>query len=328
MKEFSNDNMPLVTILVVTYNSSKYILETLESAKLQNYQNIELIVTDDCSTDLTVDICANWIKTNRQRFVRVELITTEKNTGIPANINRGYRASKAQWVKAIAGDDALLPSCIEDNIDYVMKNPGARIVQSIAMSYKDNFSSENFIEMMDMSNRLNFSDKLTANDQYEMLLRESLVVAPTAFINIGLMKSIGYSDESIPYIEDWPIWLKITRAGEKIHFLNTATVLYRVHSESIQNKKESKFLYNDYILKQRPIYLKYVNNYITTTELIINEIHFYYGKFILKYFNRNAAINRFIFMGSMRVLEKLINIYINQFIYSRIRKKILSLSGD
>ena len=328
MKEFINDEMPLVTILVVTYNSSKYVLETLESAKLQSYQNIELIVTDDCSTDLTVDICSNWIEINQARFVRVELITSLKNAGTPANLNKGYRASKAQWIKAIAGDDALLPTCIETNINYVIKNPAAKIVHSIAIIYRENFSAENFIRLFNTSNKLNFSDKLTAFDQYEILLRESLVVSPTVFINNELIKLIGYCDESIPYIEDRPIWLKITKAGEKIYFLNAATVLYRLHSESIQNKIDKKFLYNDYILKQRPIYLKYININVTTIERVFNEIHFSFGKLILKYFNRNYTFNRIFFMGTMRTIAKIQNLYVKRFVYSKIQKRILKLNED
>jgi len=76
---------PLVSIIVITYNSSEYVIETLESAKAQTYQNIELIVSDDCSTDETLEICRDWMKKNQDRFVRSELITTEKNTGISGN---------------------------------------------------------------------------------------------------------------------------------------------------------------------------------------------------------------------------------------------------
>lgn len=47
---------PLVSVVVITYNSSKYIVETLNSVKKQTYKNIELIITDDCSTDNTVSV--------------------------------------------------------------------------------------------------------------------------------------------------------------------------------------------------------------------------------------------------------------------------------
>jgi len=97
----------LVSIVVITYNSSKYVLETLESCKNQTYKNIELIISDDASKDNTVKLCQNWIEKNKKRFFRTELITTIKNTGIPSNCNRGVRASKGEWVKLIAGDDVL-----------------------------------------------------------------------------------------------------------------------------------------------------------------------------------------------------------------------------
>ena len=72
-------NQPLVSVTVITYNSSKTVLETLDSIKAQTYQNLELIVSDDCSTDDTVELCRNWIEQNKERFVRTELLTVEKN---------------------------------------------------------------------------------------------------------------------------------------------------------------------------------------------------------------------------------------------------------
>ena len=55
------NNQPLVSVPVITYNSAKFVLETLESIKAQTYQNIELVISDDCSTDNTVQICRDWV---------------------------------------------------------------------------------------------------------------------------------------------------------------------------------------------------------------------------------------------------------------------------
>ena len=79
-----NIQNPLVSIVVITYNSSEYVCETLESAKAQSYQNIELIVSDDASTDNTVPIVTKWIRENKSRFVCVEIVTSPSNTGITA----------------------------------------------------------------------------------------------------------------------------------------------------------------------------------------------------------------------------------------------------
>ena len=68
---------PLVSVILVTYNSAKFVTETLESIKEQSYDNIELIITDDCSFDGTVEVCNNWIEKNKTRFVKTNIITVK-----------------------------------------------------------------------------------------------------------------------------------------------------------------------------------------------------------------------------------------------------------
>ena len=78
---------PLVSISLLTYNSDRFVLETLESVKAQTWQHIELIISDDGSTDQTVMICSNWLVENQQRFNKTQLITVAQNTAIPSNWN-------------------------------------------------------------------------------------------------------------------------------------------------------------------------------------------------------------------------------------------------
>ena len=68
---------PLVSVAVIAYNSAEYILETLESIKAQTYDKIELIVSDDCSLDGTVEICHKWIDANKSRFVDICIVVVE-----------------------------------------------------------------------------------------------------------------------------------------------------------------------------------------------------------------------------------------------------------
>ena len=99
---------PLVSICIVTYNSAEFIVETLESAKAQTYENIELILSDDCSKDNTVEICRQWIEENSTRFTNCEIVTTPINTGVAANLNRAIAKAKGEWIKSIAGEKKLL----------------------------------------------------------------------------------------------------------------------------------------------------------------------------------------------------------------------------
>ena len=183
IENIENNLNPLVSIIVITYNSSEYVLETLESAKTQTYQNIELIVSDDSSTDNTVEICENWIKKNKDRFLRTEIISVEKNTGIASNCNRGVNASRGIWIKLIAGDDLLKTNCIDSNFSHIYKNEGEEInILHSSMEYYSNyFTDDNFIKTRSLANNIITDKNITANLQYRLLLRGCYINSPSVF---------------------------------------------------------------------------------------------------------------------------------------------------
>lgn len=225
---------PLVSIIVVTYNSSKYVFETLESAKAQKYQNIELIVTDDCSSDETVDICKRWIENNNRRFVRTELITNVLNSGIPTNLNRGIKISKGDWIKSIAGDDLLAEDCITELIHFIFTFQGD--VQILSSNYiKFSCKSIRNGEIVRNWNTWFCSKECSAHDQYQMLLRENRIFASTVIYNRDLLKMVNGFDERFRLLEDWPFWVKITGLGYKIYHLDKALVYYRFHENSLSH---------------------------------------------------------------------------------------------
>lgn len=99
--------MTLVSVIISTYNSSRFIVETLESILNQKWPDVELIITDDSSTDNTIDICRQWVSDNSERFCNCRIITSEINTGVSANANRGLLSASGVWVKFLGSDDTL-----------------------------------------------------------------------------------------------------------------------------------------------------------------------------------------------------------------------------
>jgi len=234
--DVENSQTPLVSIIVITYNSSKYVLETLQSSLEQTYINIELIVSDDFSNDDTVAICKEWLLNRHSRFVRTLVIPSSKNTGIAANCNRGVKAANGKWLKLIAGDDALLPDCIELNINYVIKNKNIDVVQSYCDLYQDSFSKESFLTKARLNELPLFRDGITAIDQYHLLLRSFHIISPSIFLSNKVMENIGGYDETMRLVEDWPFFIKATKSGYKIHLLSMTTVKYRKSSSSVTKK--------------------------------------------------------------------------------------------
>jgi alpha-1,3-rhamnosyltransferase len=224
---------PLVSIIVITYNSAKFVLETLESIKAQTYQNIEIIVSDDCSKDETVEICRKWIEENQYRFVRAELITIEKNTGIPANCNRGIQISNGEWIKLIAGDDELLQNCIEINISFILNNPNINFLQTNANFFADTISPNWFLRSSTDEKIPFYRKGITAKEQHKMILKRNQIIAPAIFLRREAFFKLNGYDESMSLIEDLPFWCKATSLGYKIDFYEPITINYRLRKKSI-----------------------------------------------------------------------------------------------
>lgn len=265
---------PLVSIIVVTYNSSQYVLETLESAKKQTYQNIELIVTDDCSSDNTVEICNEWIEENSNRFVRTKIITVEQNTGIPSNCNRGAKKTHGDWVKLIAGDDILLESCIKDNIEYIHENPGARFVVSNLLEINDDGLFLNNQKLKSERNKClkYFFNAKTAKKQLKAYARWPVFLnAPTYFINKQLLEEIDYFDEEYRIFEDMPLMHRVNSNDITVHFMNKPTVKYRIHDNAISRRPSINDERDKEVLS---IFKKYRKKHLSKFNLIDLSIYY------------------------------------------------------
>ena len=227
-----NNNQPLVSVPVITYNSAKFVLETLESIKAQTYQNIELIISDDCSTDNTVELCKQWVEQNKNRFVRTQIITSEVNTGVSANLNRAEDACQGEWVKGIAGDDLLMPNCIADCVEYVQQHPNViylfgRIEVFGASEEQNKYFSE---KVFDYS----FFDLDVDGQLDRLVFVENCVPASTCFYNRKKSIVLGVrNDERIPLLEDWPKWISVLEKGVKLEFMDKVVVKYRIHDGSL-----------------------------------------------------------------------------------------------
>jgi alpha-1,3-rhamnosyltransferase len=310
---------PLVSIIVLTYNSSRFVLETLESAKAQIYKNLELIVTDDNSTDATVDICRKWIDENKNRFVRATLVSSKSNTGIPANINRGLTISKGFWIKCIAGDDLLAEDCIDELIQYISEQKADIQVLSTDIISFTGDSIKNGVIKRNPYTRF-CSLESSPEEQYDMLLRTNMVFAATVIIKKDLLLSVNGFDERFNLLEDWPLWVKITYAGYKIYYLDKPLIFYRIHDNNLSQTTDKKFLYhpmNKIVIsfKEKELLhrLPFIERIGMRHDLFAMKTCFYLGN------NRKNPLTRLIFIG-FNILNPFYN-------YLRI-KKLLSVTKN
>ena len=235
---------PLVSIAVIAYNSAEYILETLESIKAQTYDNIELVVSDDCSTDGTVELCRKWIDDHLSRFAAVHLLESPTNTGQSGNYNRAFDACTGEWIKEIDGDDKLLPNCVSDFIEYTQKFAEAKYVFGKMIP----FGSE--VTCNDFYNEAYAFFGLSPEEQlHELIYKGNSVPSPTSFYNRAYIIQKGFrNDERIPLLEDYPKWIKLLQLGVRFCFMDKEVVAYRVNSGISTQRRPSEAFHRSQLL--------------------------------------------------------------------------------
>ncbi len=239
----NNSTSPLVSVVVATYNSSATVIETLESIKNQTYQNIELIVTDDCSTDNTVIICQKWLSENKNYFVHSELVTTLQNTGVSGNFNRGIFQSKGEWIKSIAGDDLLIPTAIEEYV-YFVKNHAEKV--RMCVCDVECFSTDCEVpESLKKSYDVYFDkERAIYQQQLTQVLQKNVFVGPSFFYSRELFDEIGGFNISYGNGEEWPFAYKVLKSGNRIFAIDKKLVRYRFSLNSMSHFRNKSGLRN------------------------------------------------------------------------------------
>lgn len=229
-----NNIHPLVSIVIVTYNSESTVIETLDSAANQTYDNIEIIISDDCSSDNTVSVVQKWLTLHNENLqCNIKLLTAKHNQGICKNFNKAIREASGSFIKIIAGDDKLLPNCCTDFVKYINTNPSANFVTSFVRIYNKTFDEENF-QNSNHSSIVPTIFNESSDVQLKKMAYSIFVSAPTMFFSRELYDRVGGFDERYFY-EDHPFYMNILESGEKIHFCPKETVGYRIHQSTFNS---------------------------------------------------------------------------------------------
>jgi len=215
-----------VSVVVITYNSARFVQETLDSVYRQTYKDIELIVSDDCSKDETVDICRDWVESHKSRFIHAEVIQTPQNGGICRNYNYALQHATGEWIKYIAGDDILEDNCIER---FVAKTQPDTYLYTCITKHLHNETGD--VELYET--RIPDS---TAWRQARYMLRTLYGInGPTIFVEREHLKQLNGFEEKYPMIEDWPIAIRFAVNGWRIGLVDEALVQWRIYGDSISH---------------------------------------------------------------------------------------------
>lgn len=239
-------NRPLVSVIILTYNNYKFLYEAIDSVLFQDYPEIELVISNDGSSDFFESEVIDYLNHNRKNNIKHILIKNHnRNVGTVKNVNLAIKDASGQYVILLAGDDVFANDQVVTK--YISSMLDGETKYMIANSQVELFDRE-----------LKISDGLVCSESDKYLLwnlspielfRElsdrGCFFPTTCCIDVELFKLIGYINEEYRLIEDFPLFLSVFRHSIKVLYIDFVTLKHR-HGGIVHGNENN----HDSILKQ------------------------------------------------------------------------------
>lgn len=204
---------PVISVVLPVYNSDKYLREAVESILSQTFNNFELIVINDGSTDDSLGILKEFKKLDE----RVRLVS-RGNRGIPATLNEGISIARGEWIAIMNADDIALPNRLERQLQW-LEQTGSDICGS-------------WVKFFGTAERRILKHPQTDAAIKMGLMFGSMFAQPSVMMRTDLVKKLQY-DKNWKVAEDYDLWERAMRAGWKMTNVPEVLLLYRQHNEQI-----------------------------------------------------------------------------------------------
>lgn len=263
----------LVSIIMPVCNNEKYIKESIESILNQTYDNIELLILNDGSTDRSLSIIEEYALENKN----IRLIS-RMNKGVSNSISELIEYANGEYIARMDGDDISYPNRIETQIKY-LKDNGLYLVGSYVDIEITDYKSENDKYMCEKI----FNFKLDKDHQCLKILNGNRICHGTFLCKANLFKKISYNVD-LKTSEDLDFIFEVIKQDYKIGIIDRKLYLNRVNSNFIHEQKCLDEKYNKEILLSK---IKFLKDRILNREILIigkNK----YGNQLFELLNRDS----------------------------------------
>lgn len=220
MNEHNARTLPLISVIIATYNRRDFIIEAVQSALNQTYQNIEVIIVDDGSTDDSRLLIEQAFGDDP----RVTYYYQDNNKRASA-FNRGLEHAKGEYIAIVDSDNRWLPCRLEKGYEALAKNPDYDIV------YGDIILIDEHGEEISQKNMKRYSGKITSK-----LIKDNFVTINTALVPRRCFDEMGPMDVSRKRADDYELWLRMSTAYRFL-YLPEFLAEYRVMDDQISSDK-------------------------------------------------------------------------------------------
>jgi glycosyltransferase involved in cell wall biosynthesis len=220
---------PLVSIIAISYNHASFIESAVNSILAQSYEDIELIVLDDHSSDDSASLLESLLQHKMQRFIK-----HQRNVGYTKTFNEGLALATGKYVVDFALDDVMLPDFIKSSVE---------LIEASADDYGLVFSNADYIDrngqVIANHNQRLFDKKMLkeipSGDVFQAVLRRYFICTPTMMMRKEMLEKLGGYDEALAY-EDFDLWVRAARHW-KFAYLNQVTFQKRKLKTSMSSQR-------------------------------------------------------------------------------------------
>ena len=192
-------NYPTVSVIIPTYNRAHLIGRAIKSVLNQTYQDFEIIVVNDGSTDNTEEVVKSFSDK------RIKYIWHEKNKGAAAARNTGIKIAKGEYIAFQDSDDEWFPNKLEKQMKIFKKeSPNLGIVYTGFYRIKD--SEKKYIPSHEIVKK--------EGSIYEELLKGSFITTQSILVRKECFKKVGIFDENLPRLQDWELVIRLSKYYE------------------------------------------------------------------------------------------------------------------
>lgn len=244
-----------VSVCIPVYNAQNYIGKTLESIIGQTFEDFEIIIADNNSTDKTLEVIENIHDS------RIKLIRNEKNYGMVRNWNICLEHTRGEYIQFVCADDILEKNCLEEKVEFLDKNKDAVLVFSATKIINQNGKHI-------MTRKFKDKDKIIDGIKFGLksFRNRNIFGEPSnVLFRNNVSNQIEKFNEMLSYTPDWEYWIRLSKLG-KVGYLNTPLSSFRVLPTSGTS----------YLLKKREI----MRN---DDRIFIQSIKQFYGNNIKKF---------------------------------------------
>ncbi|MDR3639323.1 MAG: glycosyltransferase [Isosphaeraceae bacterium] len=222
-----DNRTPTLSVCLPTYNRARYLRESLPSVLNQTYEDFELIIGDNCSTDQTEQIVREYARTDN----RIIYLRHDANIGAMKNGFALLNAARSKYIACFHDDDVMMPGHLASSVKVLEENPGVGFAHCGAIEIDSEGKPTGLIR----NGGLAADAVLPGNDYLVRLLSGfNPICAPSVVVRRSCLDLAGSPDERLPCTNDYELWMRFCLFGD-VAFLAGPHLKYRVHSGNDTN---------------------------------------------------------------------------------------------